>query len=400
MRVDITVKSLRDLFKEKIAELQEEPEFQWKRERIKYAVNENGESCVKLAVGNLPLDYDLWKGLRNPALVGLYPVGLEEVWEFYANRRKTEVDESGRQTVFQIPRSFNFARKNYTRAVIISIMLPFSLEVIQEYTQLFGKKGGSSHMYSRMFQDVDLILDKATVRVATNLVTSDTVIVPMNNENVKSISLEAVPSTRQGAAHGPGKDVNYSHKSIAVLMGLGQFGVSRIVFRDEIANGKVERTFGPLKSIIIFDKEKLVKDGSDGIIHPGEAWRGFICRLSDFTDATPDINKYRFCSYIPYNEEACRKCIDSCPSGAQTNSTPTAYGSYAEKIKNQTHRFWEGKLQFDFARCCEERGQMATLFPEWSCARCISICVAAGKRRINATKNFYKEMLRLTKESK
>lgn len=135
--------------------------------------------------------------------------------------------------------------------------------------------------------------------------------------------------------------------------------------------------------------------------HPSsEAWRGFICRLSDFTDATPDINKYRFCSYIPYDEEACRKCIDSCPSGAQTNSTPTAYGSYPEKIKNQTHRFWEGKLQFDFARCCEERGQMATLFPEWSCARCISICVAAGKRRINATKNFYKEMLRLTKELK
>ncbi len=154
MEVDVTVKKLADLFKGTIIELQDEPEFQWKREGIKYAVDEKGEPCLKLTMGNVPLDYDLWEGLRNPALVGLYPVGLQEIWEFFANRRKTGIDESGRQTIFQIARSYDFARKNYTRALIISVMLPFSLKTIDSYTQFFLKeKEGSSHTFSRMYED-------------------------------------------------------------------------------------------------------------------------------------------------------------------------------------------------------------------------------------------------------
>jgi len=140
MGMGVTVNGLADMFKEKIAELQEEPEFQWDIEEVKYAVDEDGEPYVKMAVGNVPLDYDLWKGLRNPAVVGLYPAGLQEVWEFYSNRRKGRVDEFGRQTIFQIPRSFDFARKNYSRAVIISVMLPFSPKVIDDYSQLLKKE--------------------------------------------------------------------------------------------------------------------------------------------------------------------------------------------------------------------------------------------------------------------
>jgi len=399
MEVDVTVKKLADLFKEKISELQDEPEFQWKREGIKYAVDEKGEPCLKLAMGNVPLDYDLWEGLRNPALVGLYPVGLREIWEFFANRRKTAIDESGRQTIFQIPRSYDFARKNYTRALIISVMLPFSLKTIESYTQLFLKeKEGSSHIFARMYEDVNLIINKATMRIAANLVANDRVVVGMDNDTVKAISKEAVPSTRQGTSHGPCKGGNYSQKSIAVLMGLGQFGVSRIFFRDEITNGKVERFSGPLRSIVIFDKKKLVKDGSDGVIYPGETWRQFLFDLFDFTNITPEINKYRFCSYMSHNGNGCRKCIDLCPSGAQVNSAPDPCRTYPERILKQTHRFWEDKLQFDFGRCCEERGQMGTLFPEWSCARCMSICLNAGERRLNATRDFYRRMLQLTKK--
>jgi len=80
------------------------------------------------------------------------------------------------------------------------------------------------------------------------------------------------------------------------------------------------------------------------------------------------------------------------------NSTPSSTGAYLEQVSQQAHRFWEGKLQFDYARCCEERGQMASLFPEWSCAKCVSICVNEGNRRKYAAQNFYEKMLELTRE--
>jgi hypothetical protein len=384
MGTDITASGLAGLFRGKIGELQGEPEFQWGVEKVKYAVDENGEPSVKIAVGNAPLDYDLWEGLRNPAVVGLHPVGMREIWEFYANRRKVSVDEYGRQTIFQIPRSFDLARKNYSRAVIISVMLPFSQNVVKDYTRLFSEKGmGSSHLFSRMYEDVNLMIDKATSRAAIDLVSDDAVVVAMNNKNVNNVSREAVPVTRQGASHGPVKGGNYSQKSIAVLMGLGQFG-------------KVQRFAGPIRSIVMFDKRDPVRDGSDGIVYPTEAWREFLFRLFDFTIIDPEVNRYRFCSYIPYDDEGCGKCVGCCPSGAQANSVPAANGEYTEEISKQTHRFWDGKLQFDFGRCCEERGQFATLFPEWSCARCLSMCVAEGKRRTYSAKNFYEKMLQLT----
>jgi hypothetical protein len=116
----LTVLGITQLYKDRIAELQEEPEFQWKKDSIKYAVDEEGEPQVKVAVGNVPLDYDLWEGLRNPAVVGLYPAGLEEIWEYHANKRRERVDESGRRTIFQVPKTFEQARKRFGRAVIAS----------------------------------------------------------------------------------------------------------------------------------------------------------------------------------------------------------------------------------------------------------------------------------------
>ncbi len=401
MSSDVTVNGLTQIFKEKLIEVQEEPEFQRSTEKTKYATDKNGEPLVKLAIGNVPLDYDLWQGLRNPAVAGLYPAGLPEIWEFYANRRKQKVDEAGRQTIFQIPRSFDFTLKNYHRAVIISVMLPFSPRIIQDYVEQVGdKRKGSSHLFRRMYEDVNGMLDKATTRTAIDLVTddTDTVVVAMNNDTVKAVSTEAIPQTRQGASHGPSKGGHYPQKSVAVFMGLGQFGVSRIIFRDELTNGKVQRFSGPIRSIIIFDKQRLVRDGSDGIIYPSEAWREFLSQLFDFTNTDPDINQYRFCSHIPLNDKGCDKCIDCCPSGAQMNSTPSPDGQYLEQVSRQAHRFWEGKLQFDYGKCCDERGQMAGLFPEWSCARCLSICVDQGNRRKYAAQNFYQKISELTKE--
>lgn len=385
------------MFQEKITELQEEPEFA-RDQRIPYA-RENETPEVKVAVGNVSLDHDLWKELRNPAVVGLYPAGLQQIWEFFAHKRKTGTDESGRPTIFQVPRSFGSALQIYNRAVIISVMLPFSTEIVRNYTEsVIGKEKSSSHVYAAMYEEVNLLLDKATTRAAIDLVADDNVVIPMNNDNVAHVSEEAVPLTRQGTSHGPSKGGNYPQKSVAALLGLGQFGVHRIIFKDEMNNGKIERFTGPLRSIIVFDKNDIITNGNNDVIYITDSWRSFLLRLFDFTDTDPEINKYRFCAYIPYHDEGCTKCRDVCPSGAQPNSMPSPTGEYPEEVATQAHRFWEGKLQFDHARCCEERGQMAELFPEWSCSRGLSVCKARGVRRVYAAKNFYKKRAALTKE--
>jgi hypothetical protein len=353
-----TVENATRLFKKKIAELQEEPEFQWAKDRITYAVDQEGKPDVKLAVGNIPLDYDLWQGLRNPAVVGLYPAGLEELWGFHANRRKKRVDETGRQSIFQVPQSFEYAKKKFNRAVILSVMLPLSPKIIGNYSDIILKENvGSSHLFSRMYEDVNLMINKATSRSAIELVDDTNMVLLMDNTNVKNVSEEAIPLTHQKESHGPSKGGNYPQKSLAALMGLGQFGVSRLVFRDEINGKHVERFVGPIRSIIVFDSGELVTNGDGGVIFPTDEWRDFLFQLYDFTHIDPDINKYRFCSYIPFSDEGCGKCVSSCPSGAQANSVPTIKGTYSEEVSKQSHRFWNQKLQFDFGRCCDDRGQ-------------------------------------------
>ena len=79
MVIDVTVDELTRIFKERLTEVEEEPEFQRSAEKIKYATDENGEPLVKLSIGNMPVDYDLWRGLRNPAVIGLHPAGLPEI---------------------------------------------------------------------------------------------------------------------------------------------------------------------------------------------------------------------------------------------------------------------------------------------------------------------------------
>jgi len=251
-----------------------------------------------------------------------------------------------------------------------------------------------------MYNDVGNMLEKVTTRMAIDLFNSESegIVLAMNNANVEGISTEAIPQTHQDSSHGPSKGGNFAQKSVAALMGLGQFGISRIIFRDELNDGRVERFSGPIRSIIIFDTEEPVKDGRSGIIYPSQAWRDFLMSLFDFTNVDPEINKYRFCSYIPQNDKGCGKCINCCPSGAQPSSTPEPTGNYSETISRQAHRFWENKLQFDFGKCCDERGQMAGLLPEWSCARCLTICINQGNRRKQAAETFYKKIEELTRE--
>jgi hypothetical protein len=294
-----------------------------------------------------------------------------------------------------VPRDFEYALHNYGRAVIVSLMLPFSNEVVHEYVgRVIDSKRASSHVFAKMYEETNRMADKAVARVAVQLASEDpeSVIVAMNNDSVKAISTEAVAQTRQGISHGPSKGGNFPQKSLAVLMGLGQFGVSRIVFRDEMVGAKVQRFSGPIRSLIIFDKQSPVATGEGGVIFPSEEWRAFLTRLYDFTDADPDIDRYRFCGYLAKGAAACSKCFENCPSGAQPGSAPLATGAYPEQVAKQAHRFWKGKLQFDFNKCTDERGQLASLYPEWSCARCLNICLDRGIRRRQAVSAFYAKM--------
>ncbi len=398
----LKIDELNQVFQDGLSEVREEPEFSRGADKLKYATDEEGLPLIKLVMGNMPMDYDLWEDLRNPATVGLHPAGLPEIWEFYANRRKKKVDEAGRPTIFQVPQSYDYAMGNYSRAVIISVMLPFSESITDDYvSQISDKKKGSSHTFARMYEDINRILDKTVSRIATDMIIDDTeaVVLSMTGDNVRALSTEAIPQTKQGISHGPSKGGNYPQKSIAALLGLGQFGISRIIFRDEIVDGKVRRFTGPIRSIVIFDRNKVITDGSDDSIFPTAAWRIFLTRLFDFTDTDPEVNKYRFCTHQPLNDKGCNKCVECCPSGAQPSSTPLDTGEYSDQVKRQAHRFWDGKLQFDFGKCCDERGQMLGILPEWSCARCVTICASQGIRRKMAAQSYYQKMKELTSEA-
>jgi hypothetical protein len=392
-----SVESISNLYKDRILELQEEPEFQWKKDSIKHAMDDKGEPQVKIAIGNVSLDHDLWKGLRNPATLGLHPAGLKEIWNYYANKRRDRVDAYGRQSIFQVPKDFEYAKKKYKRALIISMMLPFSHEIIKGYNNAIrDDRDRSSYIFRRMYEDMNKMANKATGRVGIELTSVNDAVLAMTDDNIGKVTKEAIPTTQQGASHGPSKGGNYPQKSLAVLMGLGQFGVSRIVFRDEVHDNQVDRYVGPIRSIVLFDEEEPVKNGKGGIIYPSDEWKEFLYRLTDYTDIKPDINKHRYCTYIPQDDAGCSKCIEFCPSGAQENSVPLTNGEYSKQVSRQSHRFWEDQLQFDYAKCCEIRGQMAALFPEWSCARCVTICAEEGNRRKKSVQNYYEKKLKLT----
>ncbi|MBU7042948.1 MAG: hypothetical protein HXS47_05090, partial [Theionarchaea archaeon] len=91
----LTEYSLSHTFSRTILELTSEPRFQ-RTDRIGYAIDRHNRPAVKLAAAQVPLTYDLWKDLRTPAGIGLHPAGIKEIWEFYAHKRVSGIDENGR----------------------------------------------------------------------------------------------------------------------------------------------------------------------------------------------------------------------------------------------------------------------------------------------------------------
>ncbi|MEL7565568.1 MAG: hypothetical protein AAGU27_11865 [Dehalobacterium sp.] len=374
----------------KLIELRNQPEFSWMNNTMNYAATIQGEPDVKLGIANCFLDFDLWKGLRNPAKVGLYPVSLEQIWEFWAHYHKHKSDDSGRSTIFQLPPTFESARGKYKRVLIISAMLPLNPEIFKAYNSSILKgRCAPPDIFRKAMTEVEELLSRSLTRLAFDLMQQNRAVVVMNRANVNKISKEVVPITHQDSSHGVCKNGNFPHKSIAALVGLGQFGVSRLIFRDEIVNGKVQRFTGPILSMFIFDMDDIVIDGTGGIVHLNEEWRERAMSLADFTVNDRSINKFRFCRYQPLEgENGCGLCIKYCPSGALKNSSPQSDGQYSERVKDQAYRFMNGALQFDNVKCCDERGQMAELYDEWACTKCFSICAGNGGKRYFAAENF------------
>jgi hypothetical protein len=152
--------------------------------------------------------------------------------------------------------------------------------------------------FSKTWNELGQLLDRTITRVAYGLMTEERAVLVMNEKTVERISREAVPSTRQGDSHGSCKGGHYPQKSVAHLTGLAQFGISRLVFRDEIADdGEVRRFIGVLRSVVVFDPEPVVEDGRDGVLLLDEAWRARAPALADLGNADAEINRYRFCTY-------------------------------------------------------------------------------------------------------
>jgi ferredoxin len=370
----------------KIEEIRRKPEYLWADGWRNHWVDDEGEAVVKAGVANCTLDFDLWKGLRNPALIGRHPVGLQEIWEFYATKDIKKTRPDGTPNYLSMPTPFEEAAQRFGRAVIISAMLPLSEEIFERYAEVTVNRHLAPYdAYCKAWAETNQLLDEAVGKVAMELYGPERAVVPMTGDMVGTISEQTVPATRRGNYHGPCKGGNFPQKSVGVLTGLAQFGVSRITFRDEAHNGQVERFIGPIRSIVLFDAQELITDGSDGIVHLDEARREQVMALADFTDTRPEVNRQRYCAYIPdqaWGEGGCGLCVQFCPSGAVGNSAPQPDGTYAPAIKQQASRFSDGRLQFDFAKCLEERTQKAQLYPDYMCGRCVAICASQGKRRV------------------
>jgi hypothetical protein len=382
---EITQVKIEIALRRKVEEVRSKPEYMWADGRRNHKITDAGEAVVKVALANCALDFDLWQGLRNPALVGQYPVGLREIWEYYAASNIKKVRSDGTPNHLSIPTPFGEAARQFGRAVIISAMLPLTDGVFERYAQAIERREPAPYdAYCKVWAETNQLLDEAVAKVAMGLYGPRRAVVPMTNGMVSAISEQAVPLLHQGSYHGPCKGGNYSQKSVGVLTGLAQFGISRMVFRDEVHNGRVERFMGPIRSIVLFDTQDPVTDRAGGIVHLTPAWKEHLKALSDFTDIRPEVNRQRYCTHIPdqeQGEEGCGLCVQYCASGAVGSSAPQANGEYAETVKRETSRFSDGYLQFNFARCAEELYQKAKLYPDYKCARCLVICAARGVRR-------------------
>ncbi|HUW57625.1 MAG TPA: hypothetical protein VMZ92_13380 [Planctomycetota bacterium] len=383
--VSLTRRELEKRLSAKVMEVAREPEYSWGDSFRSFMTDEDGKALVRLAAANCPADTDIWQGLRSPALVGMYPVGLREIWMHYAAANVKSTRADGSPNPLAMPEPFEEALKRYRRALIICGMLAMHPQVYETYAEkIEAGELDPLDYYSRARGEIGAIINKALGKLALSLMAPDRAVVPMTGKNVGNIIERTRSEYLKGRYHGPCNN-HWPQNSIAVMTGLMQFGVSRLPFRDEVApDGGVHRLSGAYAGILIFDEEPPVTDGSGGVSLLDEKRLARLRRVSDYSDVSDDVAADRYCTYNLTRGDGtsvCGKCIEACPAGALTNSAPGPDGKYEDRLLAQKHRFLDGVLDFDFGNCCRDRGQKAQLYEDYVCARCEAICAARGTRK-------------------
>ena len=381
----ITYSNFQQLLQSKVAEVVCEPEYSWGNDFKSFMTDSDGKPVVRVAIINCAPDMDIWEGLRSPAHVGMHPLNLEDVWMHYAAANVRSTRHDGSPNPLAMPETYSEALHRIRRAVIVSAMLVINPRIYELYAEKI-KKGDEDPFdyYGRAMTEAAAIIDKSVAKFALALMAPDLAVVPMTNKNATAIIDRTRSDYTQGKYHGPCNN-HWPQNSITVMTGLMRFGINRLPFRDEVGpDGERQRLYGKYRSIVIFDEEDPVADGTDGIGLLDSDQLAWLRRVNDYTDASPETVAERYCTYnIVESDSAsiCGKCIEMCPSNALLNSSPLPGGTYSERISNQKHRFWEGTVDFDYGNCIRERGQKALLMEEYVCARCETICAAYGIRR-------------------
>lgn len=376
---------LETLLVEKMLDVVREPDYSWGDGFRSFMSDAEGAPVARLAIANCAPDTDLWEGLRNPAQVGMYPIGLPEVWAHYAASNVRSTRSDGSPNPLAMPEPFDQAQARLKRAVIISAVLSLNPEVYEAHAEKVERGDLDPwDTYCRARDEVGTLINKAVGKLALALMAPARAVVPMTARNAAAIIDRTRSEYYKGKYHGPCNN-QYPQNSIAVLTGLLRFGVNRLPFRDEVwPDGSVQRLCGQCASIIAFDEEDLVTDGSGSVSlldGDGLAW---LRRVNDYTDVAPEVVAQRFCTYnltAGDGNGLCAKCLEACPSGALANSSPGPDGAFQPRVSQQQHRFHEGALKFDFGTCLRDRSQKAQLYEEYVCARCEAVCAARGVRR-------------------
>ncbi len=381
----IACEQLQQRLAEKVSEVARQPEHNWGDGFCAFMTEPDGRPVVRLAAVHCPPDTDIWQGLRSPAQVGMYPVGLEDIWTHYATSSIRSTRPDGSPNPLAMPEPFADAADRFGRAVIVSAMLAMNGDVFEAYAEKIDRGDlDPPDAYGRARGEIATILDKAVGKLALSLIDPSRAVIPMTPANAGKVIDGTRSNYTKGRYHGPCNN-HYPQNSIAVMTGLLKFGISRLPFRDEIGpDGRVRRLLGVYASIVIFDGQPPVADDAGGVTLLDADRLAWLKRVNDYTDVAGVALADRYCTYnltAPDSASVCGKCIYACPAEALAHSSPDPAGNIPESILRQKHRFSGGALDFDAGNCGRDRGQKAQIYADYVCARCEAVCAARGIRK-------------------